>query len=191
MNETDLTLFREEMCRLRRGYRAQQYLLAMALAAIAVLTAIVFGNPAPVAAQSTADKDGVLHVRGLVVEDPNGHERVRLGTPLPDPMIHGVRQKRAGAVSGLLISDANGNERGGYVTSDTPGDAFITLDSEDDQEVMLLANRKGGANFYLSDKGNLAQMTVFAGESDQVPDGPKLTMRKAKQTVLELPSTQK
>jgi len=106
-------------------------------------------------------------------------------------MIHGVRQKRAGAVSGLLISDANGNERGGYVTSDTPGDAFITLDSEDDQEVMLLANRKGGANFYLSDKGNLAQMTVFAGESDQVPDGPKLTMRKAKQTILELPATQK
>ena len=55
MNETDLTLFQEEMRRLRRGYRTQQFFLAMALAAIAGLTAIVLGNPAPVAAQSTAD----------------------------------------------------------------------------------------------------------------------------------------
>jgi hypothetical protein len=90
-----------------------------------------------------------------------------------------------------LISDANGNERGGYATSDASGEALMTLDSEDVQEVMLLANPKGGANFVMSDKGNLAQMTVFAGETDQVPDGPKLTMRKAKQTVLELPATQK
>jgi hypothetical protein len=67
-------------------------------------------------------------------------------------MIHGVRQKRDGAISGPLISDANGNERGGYVTSDGAGAASITLDSEDDRQVMLLANPKGGANFYLRDK---------------------------------------
>jgi DNA-directed RNA polymerase specialized sigma24 family protein len=58
-------------------------------------------------------KDGILHMRGVVVEDMNGVERVRLGAPLPDPMIHGVRQKRSGVISGLLISDAKGNERGG------------------------------------------------------------------------------
>ena len=193
MNETELTCLQEEMRSLRRWCRAQQIVLVIALSAIAGLVAIVLGNPASVAAQSTADKDGVLHVRGLVIEDPGGHERVRLGAPLPDPMIHGVRKKRAGAVSGLLISDASGNERGGYVTSDQSGEAFVTLDSEDDQEVMLLANPKGGANFYLRDKGNLAQMTVFAGEypDAQVPDGPKFTMTKAKQTVLELPAPPK
>jgi hypothetical protein len=133
-------------------------------------------------------------VRGLVVEDPVAHERVRLGAPLPDPMIHGVRQKRDGAISGLLISDANGNERGSYVTSDVLGAAFVTLDSEDDQELMRLANPKGGANFYLRDKGNLAQMIVFAGEkyqNVQLPDGPKFTMSKANQTLLELPATPK
>ena len=65
-------------------------------------------------------------MRGLVVEDVNQRERVRLGAPLPDPMIHGVRYKRSGPVSGLIISDAKGNERGGHVTSDQSGEAFFS-----------------------------------------------------------------
>src|SRR5579872_3426371 len=129
MNETELIAFRLDMLRLRRGYRAQRFLLTAALAAILGLIIALFGSPAPVAAQSAADKDGVLHVRGLVVEDPGGHERLRLGAPLPDALIHGVRQRRDGAVSGLVITDPNGNERGAYVTADTSGAAFITLDS--------------------------------------------------------------
>jgi hypothetical protein len=64
---------------------------------------------------SITDQDVILHVRGLVVEDGNKRERVRLGAPLPDPMIHGVRYKRSGPVSGLPISDADGSERGGYI----------------------------------------------------------------------------
>ena len=143
---------------------------------------------APVFAQAptpAADKDGILHVRGLVVEDQNGRERVRLGAPLPDPVIHGVRQKRSGVISGLLISDANGDERGGYVTADKSGEAFFSLDSEDEQQVLFLANPKGGVNFDLFDqKGNSAQILVF-------PEGPKLIMKKAKQTVLELPAASK
>jgi hypothetical protein len=131
--------------------------------------------PATVYAQpSQADGDRILRVRGVIVEDQNGHERVRLGAPLPDPMIHGVRRKRAGPISGLLISDADGNERGGYVTSDTSGEAFFSLDSEDEQQVLFLANPKGGVNFDIFDsKGNEAQILVF-------PSGPKFTMKRAK-----------
>jgi hypothetical protein len=137
--------------------------------------------PMPVQAQVQPDKDGILRVRGLIVEDRNGHERVRLGAPLPDPMIHGVRYKRSGDISGLLISDAAGNERGGYVTGDKSGEAFFSLDSEDEQQVLFLANPKGGVNFDLYDsKGNEVQITVFA-------DGPRLTLTKAKNKVLELP----
>jgi hypothetical protein len=134
-----------------------------------------------VQAQVQPDSGGVLRVRGLVVEDQSGHERLRLGAPLPDPMIHGVRRKRKGPVSGLLISDANGNERGGYVSSDNSGEAFFSLDSEDEQQVLFLANPGGGVNFDLCDsKGNEAEITVF-------PDGPKFTLKKAQKTVVELP----
>jgi hypothetical protein len=198
MNETEIRLLRDEICRLRNAYKTQRLLLLASLAAVTVFAITFFGGPLPVAAQSatplTPDKDGVLHVRGLVVEDQGGHERLRLGAPLPDPMIHGVRHKRQGPVSGLLIADPDGNERGGYVTTDTSGEALISLDSEDEQEVMLLTNPKGGANFYLRDKSNMVQMTVFAGEtygSVQVPDGPKFTMSKGKQNLLELPAAPK
>ena len=134
--------------------------------------------PVPVRAES---KDGIIRVRGLIVEDENGRERLRLGAPLPDPMIRGVRRKRKGAVSGLLISDANGDERGGYVTGDASGEAFFTLDSQDEQQLLLLANPGGGVNFDLFDsKGNEAEITVF-------PDGPKFTLTRAKTRVLELP----
>jgi hypothetical protein len=80
-----------------------------------------------------------------------------------------VRSKRSGAVSGLLISDADGSERGGYVTPGKSGEAFFSLDSEDEQQVLFLVNPKGGGvNFILFDKaGNSARMTVFA-------DGPSI-----------------
>ena len=140
-----------------------------------------FLTPMPAQAQVQPDKDGILRVRGLIVEDQNGHERLRLGAPLTDPMIHGVRYKRSGDVSGLLISDAAGNERGGYVTGHKSGEAFFSLDSEDEQQVLFLANPKGGVNFDLYDsKGNEVQITVF-------PDGPKLTLTRTKNKVLELP----
>jgi hypothetical protein len=185
VHEAELILLGREVHRLRQEYRAQRLLLLIALASVAGLAISIAGRPHPVAAQSAPEKDGILHVRGLVVEDQSGQERLRLGAPLPDPMIHGVRKKRSGAVSGLLISDANGNERGGYVTADASGEAFLGLDSEDEQKVLLLANPKGGVNFILTNNdGNSVQLTAF-------PKGPKLTMRKANQVVVELPAVAK
>ena len=182
MSELELTRLQHEVRQLQRGYRQQRWFLAASVVAIAGLLSIIVGRPG-LATASTADEDGILHVRELIVEDKDKHERVRLGAPLPDPMIHGVRYKRSGVISGLIISDANGNERGGYVTSDQSGEAFLSLDSEDEQQVLFLANPKGGVNFDLFDsKGNEAQLTVF-------PDGPKFQMKKMKAKVLELPSS--
>jgi len=179
MNESEFSL-QSDVEKLHRSLRVQRWLLATSFVMIASLAAVIFWRPTPVTA-STTDKDGVLHVRGLIVEDGNRHERVRLGAPLPDPMIHGVRRKRTGDVSGIIISDANGNERGGYVTADQSGEAFLSLDSEDEQQVLFLANPKGGVNLSLFDsKGNGAQLTVF-------PDGPKFKMKKMGTTVAELP----
>jgi hypothetical protein len=182
MSESELTRLLRDVQKLRAGYRVQRWLLTASFVLIALLASVIFGRSTSVLA-STTDKEGILHVRGLVVEDGNQHERVRLGAPLPDPMIHGARYKRSGAISGLIISDADGNERGGYVTSDQFGEAFLSLDSEDEQQVLFLANPKGGVNLDIHDsKGNEAQLTVF-------PDGPKLKMKKMKATVAELPST--
>jgi hypothetical protein len=94
---------------------------------------------------------GMLTVKRLAVVDDKGTERVVIAAPLPDPTIRGARVKRDGPVSGMLIFDPKGNERGGYVTSDT-GDlaAFITLDSEQDQVFTAYANADRGATVWVS-----------------------------------------
>jgi len=148
-----------------------------------VLAGLILAGFARPSRVPVTDKDGILHAGGVVVEDLNGVERVRLGAPLPDPMIHGVRQKRSGVISGLLISDAKGNERGGYVTADKSGEAFLSLDSEDSQQSLFLVNPGGGIHFDLGDQlGNSASLSVF-------PNGPRLILRKAKETVVELPAS--
>ncbi len=104
------------------------------LAAIGVgLTAMIVQSvmrpqlaEAGIAAKPAADS--VLTVRELVIVDAMGTPRVRIGAPLPDPIMLGKRFNRGGVVSGILIYDAEGNERGGYVTGDESRGAALTLD---------------------------------------------------------------
>jgi len=72
----------------------------------------------------------IVHARGLIITDDRGTERVVIGAPLPDLVIFGKRHKRDGPVSGLIIADATGTERGGYVTDDQAGNALLTLDGQ-------------------------------------------------------------
>jgi len=81
--------------------------------------------------------------------DDRGVERVRIQAPRPDPIVHGKRVPRQGIVSGVLIFDADGDERAGYVTEQNSGDAFLTLDAKETQQTVFLANRDGGANLTL------------------------------------------
>lgn len=81
--------------------------------------------------------------------DEHGTERVLIGAPLPDPMVLGKRHKRDGPVSGMLIADATGTERGGYVTSDQGDNALLTLDGQGFQTVLLLAEPDGSTLFQI------------------------------------------
>ena len=94
----------------------------------------------------------ILRARGLVIVDEKGTERVVIGAPLPDPMILGRRHKRDGRVSGLIIADGTGTERGGYVTDDQAGNALFTLDAQGFQTVLLLAEPDGDTTFRLWDR---------------------------------------
>jgi hypothetical protein len=111
---------------------------------------IAFGSGVGVAARfgpsASAQSDArFLTVRELTVVDDKGVPRVRLGAPLPDPTVLGKQVPRQGVVSGVMIYDADGDERGGYVT-EAHGDAFLTLDAKEHQQAVFVANRDGGAN---------------------------------------------
>ncbi len=120
----------------------------------------------------------LLTVKRLAVVDDKGVERVVIAAPLPDPVVHGKRVKREGAISGILIYDPQGNERGGYVTNDGGSSgAFLTLDSEDGQVFTAYANASGkdGATVNLqSDKRDSVTLTTYEQPRIQMSQNGKI-----------------
>jgi len=96
-----------------------------------------------------------LRVRRLAIVDKNGIERVVISAPVPEPMINGSRGKRDEPMSGILIYDPKGNERGGYGTSDsTDLSALLTLDSEKEQVFTAYANAGSGASVWVANENH-------------------------------------
>jgi len=65
MSESELTRLLRDVQKLRAGYRVQRWLLTASFVLIALLASVIFGRSTSVLA-STTDKEGILHVRGLV-----------------------------------------------------------------------------------------------------------------------------
>ncbi len=108
-----------------------------------------------------------LTLRRLDIVDQSGVSRVILAAPAPPPTRFGKLGKRDGVVSGILLTDATGTERGGYVTSDgEDANALFTLDAQGKQTVLLLAEPRGNTLLRLwnRDKGSLVM-----GVSDSEP----------------------
>jgi hypothetical protein len=106
-----------------------------------------------------------LSLRRLNIVDEHGVARVILASPAPKPMVFGKQLRRGGAVSGVILADATGTERGGYVTSD--GDypnAFLTLDGQGAQTVLLLAEPTGDTLFRIW-KGDNGSLTMGVGDN--------------------------
>ncbi len=99
-----------------------------------------------------------LRVRELAVLDEHDTERVLIAAPLPDPMILGKRRTRGGGtLSGIVIADSTGTERGGYATGDDYANAMLTLDGQGHQTLLLLAEPDGSTLFRIwnGDKGSV------------------------------------
>ena len=67
--------------------------------------------------------------RRIDIVDENGTIRMTLSGQTPAPIIDGIQYKRAFNVSGLILYDENGSERGGFGVGDVDGGmAVLALD---------------------------------------------------------------
>ena len=156
-----------ELAALRGKY---QFLTRMVLGVFILWLAtvvVLFGSSAgafqttSAPAAASVPRADSLQIRELVVVDANGTPRVRIAAPLPDPIMLGKRFKRGDAVSGLLLYDAEGNERGGYVTGDEGRDVVLTLDEINRAAVHLGVSDRGEMHFFLSNgRGGYVGMGV-------------------------------
>jgi hypothetical protein len=66
-----------------------------------------------------------LTARRIDIVDENGVIRMTLAAPTPEPIIDGIQYKRAFPVSGFVVYDRNGSERGGFGVADIEGSAVV------------------------------------------------------------------
>lgn len=179
MDEQNLKEMQDSLDRLKLRFRRLTWALTASVAALGL--AIIALAAVGLRPKISSPTGGILIVRGLVVVDGNGVERVRIQAPLPDPLVLGKRFPRGGAVSGILLSDAEGNERSGYVTSDGYPNVFFTLDSLARQHVLFITEPQGEPTLRLWDGASVASLSAGS-------DGPGLKLTAGEKTLLEIPA---
>src|ERR1043165_359015 len=110
-----------------------------------------------------------LRVSELVVVDPKGVERVRIGGDLPDAVINGKRIPRGEKVAGVMLYDGSGQERGGYVTFEPSGNVALTLDTKKRQSALSAAGPDSGSALVMWSGPNSVDL-----RSDE--DGARITL---------------
>lgn len=113
---------------------------AAALALGVAVTAFTVGPPSP----RTIVSDTV-RTRSLIVTDGAGVSRVIIGAPLPNPVVNGKLVSRGDEADGIVLNDAAGRERSGYVTFAKYGVVALTLDTRSTQAAMFAADSMDGA----------------------------------------------
>lgn len=166
---------------LRRTRRLERYLRLSACGWLLTLAAVALSARAWRTEARQAAAPQPLRVSELVVVDPNGVERVRVGGDLPDATYNGKRVPRGEKAAGVLIYDATGRERGGYVTFDPSGNAALTLDTRRQQVVLLAADPESGAALHLRHGDDAVDL-----RSDV--DGSRFTAVQAGHVVVQQPT---
>jgi hypothetical protein len=114
--------------------------------------------------------DKILKVRGVVIVDSLGIERVIIGSHLPEPNFatgHRIKARgKTGSISGIMLYDAEGQERGGYVTDDYYGNIFLTLDSKTSQHFLMVAEPQGAAAIQLWSRDGKNKVSIFTDDDD-------------------------
>lgn len=129
---------------------------------------LLFGFKGQSVTSTVSFEDKIIRVRGIIIVDSLGIERAILGSHLPEPnWSYGYRtggRGKTGGISGLMLYDSEGQERGGYVTDDYYGNAFLTLDSKTSQHILLIAEPQGDAALQIWSKNQKNKVSISTGD---------------------------
>jgi len=158
MEGETVTTLQDRLSRMQRRLRITEVLCLSCLLGL-MLQSWALTRPQAVIAQ---ERDKVLRVRGITIEDARGRPRILLGAPVAkvegrkdQEDIYGLivlgengtdrvivcyplpgAQRQGEAAGGVLLVDARGAERGGYVADDN-GEVVLTLDGTKDEAIKL------------------------------------------------------
>ena len=131
--------------------------------------------------QQIIPEDSVLRLRGIIVTDKNGVERIWLGAPVDKPIMMGKRPNRGTTANGLILLDEEGNERGSFATHDESSGIALTMDNVSKMVYNLSTGPTGGVTEWMRDKyGN----TILLATGQ---DGPYLKLVSKDSSILLIP----
>ncbi|MDR6147631.1 hypothetical protein QE363_003424 [Sphingomonas sp. SORGH_AS870] len=179
------------LARLERKYRIAFTSAAIASVCSVLAIAGAVGTRAGAAITTRPDSKvtDVLRVRELNIVDQNGVTRVKIGAPLPHAVINGHQLKSRGGrpedtMSGILLFDAQGNERSGYATVDHGySNVLLTLDDQTKQHAMFIAEPTGATTLRLFNADTKDRVDVGIDEK-----GPHISMMKAGKEIYRFPA---
>jgi hypothetical protein len=165
--------------------RQNRLLLRTMIAALAVIIGVALWQAAPAQSETGAQDAATLRVRMLEIVDAKGTVRVRVGSDLPEAIIDGKSVSRGGEqVSGVMLYDGTGQERGGYVTFEPSGNIGLTLDTRKQQVALFAAGPENGATLRLWDGADAIELRADT-------DGTRLTSVVDGAVALQLPGIAK
>jgi len=121
-----------------------------------------------------------ISVSEVSLVDEKGVIRARLGVHLPDAIIDGKVHHRGEDAAGMILYDASGQERSGYVTFSSSGNVGLTLDNLSGQTAEFLAGPNAGSVMRLHWHDDAVEL-----RTDE--DGPSLHILKNKHVVYHEP----
>jgi hypothetical protein len=167
---------------LERRHRRLLLINVLGLCALAVAALLQPGFA--VRAQEKVDPKS-LTLSELVIVDNDGKARLRLGGSLPDAVQNGKTKPRGQRAAGILLYDATGVERSGYVTLEPSGNVALTLDTRTRQVATFVAGPTGS--------GTSALQLFSIGSAVELrndEDGPSIHAVRRKQVVFHEPSVE-
>jgi len=158
MQNENVTIPQDHLSRMQRRLRFAEVLSLGCLVGL-ILQSWALHRPDVALARGD---DKIVHARGIVIEDDKGHPRILLGAPIAkvegrkdQEDIYGMivvgengtdrvivcyplpgAQRQGESAGGVLLNDARGAERGGYVAADN-GEIVLTLDGTKDEAIKL------------------------------------------------------
>jgi hypothetical protein len=144
----------------------------------ALVRLLILTNVALLIVAAAPKQPKVLTVSEIDVVDAKGVIRARIAGNLPEAYSNGKPVHRGAA--GVMLYDAAGVERGGYVTFANDHVA-LTLDSKKDMTGIFVASPEGGAALKLRQGGDLIDVRV------DPDDGPTIHAVQNKKVVFHAP----
>lgn len=97
-----------------------------------------------------------LVARRIDIVDEKGVIRMTLAGELPNPVVDGIEYKRSAPVSGIMLRDDKGNERGGFGYH-SAGHVLFALDHVNGEAAGMLVLPDGSTGMFLGGRGKVAR----------------------------------